>query len=163
MLVDENRVSIRIDHDEAGRTCGALVRFAHELHAVRPELALQLAHVGEAREWLGVAVPARVEGQNVLLEHALEEADDVIAALQDQPVLRRVAGEVPEAEPLIELPRRLQVLHGQADRECAELHDLLRRYSWVFEAALNDWQHALSRRRGRPPRRRPGYRPASVR
>ena len=36
---------------------------------------------------LGVLVPARIEGQDVLVEHALKEADDVIAVLQDQPVL----------------------------------------------------------------------------
>jgi hypothetical protein len=49
--------------------------------------ALRLAHVGERSELLGVTVPARVESQYVLVEHALKEADGVIAVLQDEPVL----------------------------------------------------------------------------
>ena len=47
----------------------------HQLHALRLELALELAHVGERRQLLGVAVPAGVEGQDVLVEHALEQSD----------------------------------------------------------------------------------------
>ena len=32
-------------------------------------------------------VPAGIEGQHVLVEHALEQADDVIPVSQDQPVV----------------------------------------------------------------------------
>src|SRR5687768_3580173 len=63
MLVDENRIPIGIDHDETGWTRGALNGFARELDAFRLETSLQLTHVGEVGDRLGVLVPARVERQ----------------------------------------------------------------------------------------------------
>jgi hypothetical protein len=47
-------------------------------------------------------VPPGIEREDVLLEQALEEADHVVPVLEDQPVLRSVAGERREPEVLVE-------------------------------------------------------------
>ena len=80
---------------------------------------------GERRERLRVLVPAGVEREDVLLEHALKEPDHVIAVLQNQPVLRGIPGEGLESELLVEAPRSLNVLDRQADRKRAEIHAFL--------------------------------------
>ncbi len=48
---------------------------------------LEVANIGEGVERLGVSVPAGVEGEDVPIEHPLEEPDHDVAVLQDQPVL----------------------------------------------------------------------------
>lgn len=64
-----------------------LVRFGEERHALIPELALQVADVGEGGEVLGAGVPARIEREHVLLEHPLERPDDCVTVLENQPAL----------------------------------------------------------------------------
>ena len=54
-------------------------------------------------------------GEDVLFEHALKEANDMMAVFQDQPILRRISAKRREAELLIEGPRRLKILDRQAD------------------------------------------------
>jgi hypothetical protein len=119
VLIDEDRVSIRVNSNEAGRPRCALVCLLLQLHSLCLQLALQLADIGERGELLGVAVPAGVEGENVLVKHALKQPDHVIAVLQDQPVLRGIPGEDLETKLLVECPRSLEVLDSQADRKCA--------------------------------------------
>ena len=72
MLIDEDRVSIRIHGNEAGRPSRALVRLLLQLHPLCLQLALQLADVGESGELLGVTVPAGIEGENVLLKRKMK-------------------------------------------------------------------------------------------
>ncbi len=43
MLINKNRIAIRVHSDEAGWPRGALVRLLQQLHVLRLELALQLA------------------------------------------------------------------------------------------------------------------------
>jgi hypothetical protein len=74
---------------------------------------------------LGIAIPARVEGEHVFFEHALEKTDHAIAILHDQPILRGVSAEDFKAEFLVERPRSLDILHRQADRKCAEFYSIL--------------------------------------
>ncbi len=124
MLIDEDRVSIGVHGEEAGRPRCALVRLLLQRHPLCLQLALQVADVGERGKLLGVAVPPGVEGENVLLEHPLKKPDRVIAVLQDQPVLRCIPGEDLETELLVEPPRSLEILDSQADRERAEFHAL---------------------------------------
>ena len=84
-----------------------------------------LAQLADVREWidlLRVLVPAWVEGQDVLLEHPLEQSNDVVTVLEDRPVLRDVPTERLEAKLLIKLFGCLDVLHCETDGECAELH-----------------------------------------
>src|SRR5262245_40664169 len=125
VLVHQDRVPVRVRHHEVGGPGRALVRLGHELDALRLEPALQLAHVRECGQLLRLLVPAGIEREHVLLEHALEQPDDVVAVLEDQPVLRRVPAERLEAEHLVELLRRRDVLHREADRERPELHVML--------------------------------------
>jgi hypothetical protein len=47
VLIDKDRVPIRIDRDEIGRPGGAFIRFLLQLLALRLQLALQLADIRE--------------------------------------------------------------------------------------------------------------------
>src|SRR5436309_581827 len=60
VLIDKDWIAIRIHRDEAGWSCGALVRLLGQLHSLCLELALQLADVGKRGKLLGVAVPSGV-------------------------------------------------------------------------------------------------------
>ena len=75
MLVHQDRISVGIGDHERCWAGGALISLARESHSLRLEATLQLADIGEFVDRLRVRVPARVEGQDVLLEHALEEVD----------------------------------------------------------------------------------------
>jgi hypothetical protein len=118
VLIDEDRVSIRVNSNEAGRPRCALVCLLLQLHSLCLQLALQLADISKRGELLSVAVPAGVEGENVLVKHALKQSDNVITVLQDQPVLRGIPGEDLETKLLVECLRSLEVLDSQADRKC---------------------------------------------
>jgi hypothetical protein len=47
MLIYEDRISVRIDDDEAGWTCRGFVCLCLQLNALRFQMALQIADVGE--------------------------------------------------------------------------------------------------------------------
>jgi hypothetical protein len=64
MWIHQDRVSVRIHRDKAGRSRCALVRLLQELHPLCLQLALKLADVGERGELLSIAVPAGIEGEN---------------------------------------------------------------------------------------------------
>src|SRR5262245_12370212 len=104
MLVYQNRISVGVHHHEMGGTTRALVGFRHERDSARFEASLQLSDVGESLDRLCVLVPARIEGEQVLLEHALEQTDHRVTVLENQPAIRRVARKRREAELLVELP-----------------------------------------------------------
>src|SRR6185503_2758551 len=73
VLIYQNRVPIWINNHKASRANRAFVCFCNHVDATIFELALQLSNVREFSEWLSVATPARVEGENVLIEHALKQ------------------------------------------------------------------------------------------
>ena len=50
MLVDQDRVAVRVDHHEAGRPGAGLVGLGGDLDSLRLELALELPDVGELIE-----------------------------------------------------------------------------------------------------------------
>ena len=105
VLIDEDRVSVGVQRDKTGGTRGALIGLVHQLHALGLQLALEFAHVGKRGELLGALVPAGVEGQDVALEHPLEQPDHVAAAVfQDQPVPGGVPGEARKSQFLVEAP-----------------------------------------------------------
>jgi hypothetical protein len=81
VLIYQNRVSIRIDNHKASRASRAFVCFCNHVYATIFELALQLSNVREFSELLSIATPARVEGENVLIEHALKQPNSVVAIL----------------------------------------------------------------------------------
>ncbi len=119
VLVDQHRIAVGIHHDEVSRT-RTVLRFQRERHPLLLQLALQLTHVRETRDQLRIAVPTRVEGQGVLLEHPLEQADERGPVLEDQPPLGLVAAHLGEAEGFVERPRGRDILDGKADGEGAE-------------------------------------------
>ena len=93
VLVYQNRVSIWIRNHKASRASSAFVCFGNHIYATIFELALQLSNVREFFEWLGIAPPARVEGENVLIEHALKQPNIMVAILHNQPILRLISCE----------------------------------------------------------------------
>jgi hypothetical protein len=64
VLIEEDRITIRVDHHESRRPD------RRRLDAGRA--ALKRARVGELRQRVARAVPAGVEGQDVALERALK-------------------------------------------------------------------------------------------
>ena len=68
------------------------------------QLTLDFSHIGEVTELVSDLVPPRVERQNVLLEHALKQANDNALVLQNEPILFGIAANHLEAELLVEFP-----------------------------------------------------------
>ena len=62
MLIDEYWVAIGVHCDKTGRPRASLVGFGQELYALRFQLALEIANVGERIEFACVAVPTWIEG-----------------------------------------------------------------------------------------------------
>ena len=77
------RVPVWINHHKASRASRAFVCFYDHVYATIFELTLQLSNVREFSEWLSIATPARVEGENVLIEHALKQPNSVVAILHN--------------------------------------------------------------------------------
>jgi len=55
MLVNKDRVSVRVNCDKTGGARRGLVGLAYELHAFRPQLALKITHVGKGVDRASVA------------------------------------------------------------------------------------------------------------
>jgi len=115
VLINQDRVAVGVHYDETGRSRGVLIGFAGELDPLRLQVALDVAHIGERHQPLGVLAPARIEGQDVPVEHALQQTDHVLTVLQDQPVLGEGSAEDLEAERFIERFRCLDVFDRKAD------------------------------------------------
>jgi hypothetical protein len=77
VLIDENRVSIWINNHKASR--------ASRLSPASEIMFTPLSNVRKFSELLSIAAPARVEGENVLIEHTLKQPNSVVAVLHDQP------------------------------------------------------------------------------
>lgn len=122
VLVDKDWVAVGVDEREVRRTVGGLVGLGLELDAALLQDALEFAHVLEVLRGLPLVIPARIEGQAVPFEHALEQTDLGGAVLEDDPVLLELAGHLLEVECLVKGLRGLDVLHVEADGEVSELH-----------------------------------------
>jgi len=62
VLIDQNRVSVRIGNHKARRAVRVHVGLGNHAYASLFELALQHTNVREFSKWLCIAAPARVEG-----------------------------------------------------------------------------------------------------
>jgi len=123
VLIDQDRIAVGIGEHEIRRAGGGFTRGWVGVEATALDRLLKVTHVVEVRKRGLVAVPAGVERQHVLLEHALEEANlGGVVVLEDDPVLRRVARHHLEAELFVEHAGSGQILDGKADREVSELH-----------------------------------------
>jgi len=87
VLIEQDGVAVRVHGDEARRTRRGLVGLLLQLDPLSHQLSLQLADICELIQPLRIAVPARVEGEDVLFEHPLKQPDHAISVLHDQPVL----------------------------------------------------------------------------
>src|SRR6266480_5083773 len=127
VLIYQNRVSIRINNHKASRASRAFVCFYDHVYATIFELTLQLSNVREFSEWLSIATPARVEGENVLIEHPLEQPNSVVAILHNQPILQLISCENCKAQLFVKELRRLDIFYSQANREVSQFHNFLLR------------------------------------
>ena len=98
-----------------GGTRRTLIRFVDQFHTLCFQFSLQLTYICERFQVLCILVPARVEGQHVLLEHPLEKTDYVLSVFQDYPVLRNVSAEDLETKLLVKSLRSVDILHCQTD------------------------------------------------
>src|SRR5688572_20976321 len=87
VLVEQDRVAVRVDDHEVGGAGGRLVRRGHRLDAVLAQATLQFAHIRVGRRGVAVGVPTWIEREHVAVEHALEEPDRGEAVAQDLVVL----------------------------------------------------------------------------
>lgn len=102
MLIEEDHVAVGVGEGEAGGACGGLVGGCCEGEASFLREALEGADVVEVGEGVAVRVPAWIEGEDVLVEHALEEADGGGAVAHDHEALFLAAHDGLEAEFLVE-------------------------------------------------------------
>src|SRR5690554_4650672 len=123
MLVYQDVIAIGIFHHEARRASRCLVGLSEKLNALHFQFALQLADISELGQLICIAVPTWVEGQDVALEHALEQTDDSVVVLHDQPVFNLIPTPYGKAELFIERARQRDIFHREADRKVAKLHD----------------------------------------
>ena len=115
MLVNQDWVTVGIDHGDVAGARAVGGRLGREGDAGGFEVVLDFAHVFEFGERFSLAVPAGIEGETVLFEHALKEADGGLAVAQDQPVLGDVATGGGEAKFFVEGERSGDVFDRETD------------------------------------------------
>ena len=71
VLVEEDWITLGIKSAKLA-VRSALIGFARQLDTLRLELALQLAHICESVERLCIAIPTRIESEDVLFKHPLK-------------------------------------------------------------------------------------------
>lgn len=98
MLIKQNLMAVLINDHHTGRALAALVSFIDHLHTFGQQAPLDITHVGDIGDGCGIAVPARIECQDILVEHALEKPDHGATVFQVQPVLGFIAGKGTEAQ-----------------------------------------------------------------
>ena len=97
MLIDEDGIAIGIQQHQVGRAARRRVCPLHQRKTAFLQERLQIAHIGKWIDGSSLLIPARIEGQRVLRNHPLEQADHVIPVAQNEPVLLRISASVHEA------------------------------------------------------------------
>ena len=98
MLVEEYGIAIGINHHQTGWPARGFIRNADRLNALAHDLALNIADILELAQGVGAAVPTRIEGQDIVFKHALEQTDDGFLIFQDEVVFSHITGEDAEAQ-----------------------------------------------------------------
>lgn len=124
MLIDENRVSVRINQHQTGRTGGGFICLGRERKPLGFKAFLNLPNIGELVERLALGGPAWVKGECVAVKRPLEQADRDGSVPEDQPILGRVSHHLFESELFVEGLGGRQVLHGQTHGEGTECRHL---------------------------------------
>lgn len=112
MLIYQDSIPVRINDHEARWASRCLICFRLERYALGFKLVLEITNISEDIEFLRVPVPARIKGEDVLFEHPLKQAEDMVSVSQDQPILRSIPGEDFETELFIKTSRCLEVFDG---------------------------------------------------
>src|SRR5262249_47355617 len=115
VLIDEDRVAIRIQQDKTRRARRRLVGLRDQGNALSLERLLDVANIVEIAQRVTATVPAGVERQGVLLEDPLKQPDGAGLILKDQPVPGGVAEDSAEAELLVKHAGTGQVLDRKAN------------------------------------------------
>jgi hypothetical protein len=134
MLIDQDRVAVRIDQRDVGRAGGGPFGLGGECQAGGFELGFNLPHIVECGERFALAIPAGVERETVLFEHALEETDRGLTVAEYEPVLLHVSAHGGETKFLVEGERGVDVFDGETDRESSKFHNREGRVVWVVVA-----------------------------
>ena len=101
VLIDEDRIAVGVLNDEAAGPFRLRIGFRYKSDAFSPQFLLQIADILERIHFLRVTVPAGIERQHVFFEHALEQSDDAVLVLHDQPILVNVPAECAEGQFLV--------------------------------------------------------------
>ena len=72
VLIDEDHVAVWIAESQTGGICTRLFGFRTQCRPARFEAFLNLTNVLELLQWLGFAVPARIECHYIFLKHSLK-------------------------------------------------------------------------------------------
>lgn len=119
MLIYEYEIAIRIGEHKAGGAGGAFIGFGIDGYAVAFKLLLYVAHIVEGIDVLSVVVPAGVEGEDIALEHTLEQAYEGIAVFHDEVIVLHASAKYVKAQVLIKLPGYVKVFYTEADGKCS--------------------------------------------
>ena len=122
MLVNEYLIAVWVNDSQTRRTCCVFLRLSRELNTLLLQMTLNISDITEVIHILCIAIPARIECEDVFFKHALKEADYGVSILQYQPVLRLVAAEDAEPELLIEGSRGGNVFDRETHGEGSEFH-----------------------------------------
>lgn len=91
MLVDINHITIRIAEHNTCRACSLFVGLATERNIIIFQLTLNLPYVIEFFKVLGILIPAGIEGQNIVLKHALKQTDKGMFIFHNEVIAADVA------------------------------------------------------------------------
>ncbi len=94
VLIEQQRVAVEVNHLEMRRPVGGLVCLDRQREAARFQGALQFPDVLEVFQGLLVLRSPWVEGQDILVEHPLEQPDPGVPVLQDDPVLLQLGASI---------------------------------------------------------------------
>lgn len=112
VLIDEDHVAVWIAESQTGGIGTRLFGFRTQCRPARFEAFLNLTNVLELLQWLGFAVPTRIECQDVFLKHALEEADGRGSVAQNKPIMSGLTHDGLESEFFVEGVGGLDVFDG---------------------------------------------------
>ena len=87
MLVNEYLIAVWVNGSETRRTCCLFIRLSRELNALALQMTLNISYITEVVDILRIAIPPRIECEDISFKHTLKETDYGISILQYQPVL----------------------------------------------------------------------------
>lgn len=102
VLINEDEVSVRIpDRKRCWALSGECIT-AFNFHTLRFQFRADFPDIGEGLQIGSGLIPAGIEGEQMAIEHALKESDEVVAVFQNEPVCFDVAAKILKSQFLIE-------------------------------------------------------------